>query len=308
MIGKIVKGKTFGGCVKYVLGKEKAYLLDTNLLSPLGNDLKQSIPGAIRELNRSKDWNSRVKVVCAHHILSVPPAEKLSDEVWREIIPKYLERMGFTENQYIAVKHQDTDHNHVHIIASRIKLDGELVRDSWDWRKAETVIRELEKEFGLQPVECSWEVKRDRANLTRGEQKQKERTGDEPVKVRLQDAIDLSISNCNGSLSKMVKLLSDLEIETAIRKTRNGIIQGISFKLDGVSFPGNKLGSDYSYGRLVERVGIAKEHETDCQPLEDFEKDALIDKKDLELLNTLRKVRVEGREKIKQSKTSWLEL
>ena len=49
MIGKIVKGKTSGGCVKYVLGKEKAYLLDTNLLSPSANDLKQSIPGAIRE-------------------------------------------------------------------------------------------------------------------------------------------------------------------------------------------------------------------------------------------------------------------
>lgn len=105
MIGKIVKGKTFGGCVKYVLGKEKAYLIDTNLLSPLGTDLKQSIPGAIRELNRSKNWNNRVKVVCDHHILSVPPEEKLSDEVWKEIIPKYLERMGKSENQYIAVKH-----------------------------------------------------------------------------------------------------------------------------------------------------------------------------------------------------------
>lgn len=297
MIGKIVKGKTFGGCVRYVLGKEKAYLLDTNLLSPSEADLKQSIPGAIRELNRSKDWNSRVKVVCAHHILSVPPEEKLSDELWKEIIPKYLERMGFTENQYIAVKHQDTDHNHVHIVASRIKLDGELVRDSWDWRKAETAIRELEKEFGLQPVECSWEVNRDRANLTKGEQKQKKRTGNDPIRVRLQEAIDSSIQGCNGSLSKMVELLKDSDVETAIRKTRNGIIQGISFKLDGVSFPGNKLGHDYSYQRLVERVGIVKEHETDSQPLEDFEKDALIDKKDLELLNILRKARAVSRGK-----------
>jgi hypothetical protein len=308
MIGKIVKGKTFGGCVRYVLGKEKAYLLDTNLLSPSGTDLKQSIPGAIRELNRSKDWNPRVLVVCAHHILSVPPEEKLGDEVWKEIIPKYLERMGFTENQYIAVKHQDTDHNHVHIVTSRIKLDGELVRDSWDWRKAETAIRELEFEFGLQPVECSWEVKRDRSNLTKGEQKQKKRTGDEPVKVRLQDAIDSSISVSDGSLSNMIESLSLQNIETAIRKTRNGIIQGISFKLDGVSFPGNKLGSDYSSGRLVERVGIVKAPETDSKNLEDFELDALIDKKDLELLWGLRKVRAEGREEIEQKKASGLEL
>lgn len=144
--------------------------------------------------------------------------------------------------------------------------------------------------------------------MTNGEKKQRERTGEDPVRVKLQDAIDSCIYVSDGSLDKMIELLSLQNIETAIRKTRNGIIQGISFKLDGVSFPGNKLGNDYSYGRLVERVLAVKDIETDSQPLEDFDLDEIIDQKDFELLNSLKRVRVEQKEEIKHSKASGLEL
>ena len=41
MIGKIVKGKSFKGCVSYVLGKEDAKLLDSE--GVLANDRKSII-------------------------------------------------------------------------------------------------------------------------------------------------------------------------------------------------------------------------------------------------------------------------
>lgn len=41
MIAKIVKGKTFGGCVRYVLNKDKAELLELSNIHP--TDEKQMI-------------------------------------------------------------------------------------------------------------------------------------------------------------------------------------------------------------------------------------------------------------------------
>jgi hypothetical protein len=65
--------------------------------------------------------------------------------------------MGFDDNQYVVVRHCDRAHDHIHIIASRIKLDGSCVSDSWDHLRIQTVMRELEQEFNLTPVESTWE-------------------------------------------------------------------------------------------------------------------------------------------------------
>src|SRR5690606_17150420 len=45
---------------------------------------------------------------------------------------------------WTAVSHGD----HIHIAASRINADGSVVGDSWDWKRAETSVRELERRFG----------------------------------------------------------------------------------------------------------------------------------------------------------------
>jgi hypothetical protein len=70
---------------------------------------------------------------------------------------KYLRQMGFDYNQYVVVRHCDRAHDHIHIIASRIKLNGSCVSDSWDHLRIQAVMRELEQEFNLTPVESTWE-------------------------------------------------------------------------------------------------------------------------------------------------------
>ena len=69
--------------------------------------------------------------------------------------------MGFTNNQYIAVKHTDQEnHEHIHLVTSRVKMDGSVVSDSWDWIRSQDVIRKLEKDFELESVPSSWESDR----------------------------------------------------------------------------------------------------------------------------------------------------
>lgn len=59
-----------------------------------------------------------------HAMLSLRPGESLTTPQWRQAVTKYMTDLGFDEsNQYVAVMHQDKDHQHVHIVANRIRLD-----------------------------------------------------------------------------------------------------------------------------------------------------------------------------------------
>jgi hypothetical protein len=65
--------------------------------------------------------------------------------------------MGFTNNQYIAAKHTDQEsHENIHLVTSRVKMNGSAVSDSWDWIRSQDVIRKLEKDFELESVPSSF--------------------------------------------------------------------------------------------------------------------------------------------------------
>ncbi|WP_111987089.1 relaxase/mobilization nuclease domain-containing protein [Escherichia coli] len=46
--------------------------------------------------------------------------------------------MGFdqTNTPWVAVRHQDTDKDHIHIVASRVGLDGKVWLGQWEARRA----------------------------------------------------------------------------------------------------------------------------------------------------------------------------
>ena len=76
MIGKIKKGKSFGGCIRYVMGKDNAAIIDSDGVL-LGN---------IREITDSFNYqcelNPKIKQPVGHIALSFKPEDKalLTDE------------------------------------------------------------------------------------------------------------------------------------------------------------------------------------------------------------------------------------
>ncbi|MCH2232207.1 MAG: relaxase/mobilization nuclease domain-containing protein, partial [Crocinitomicaceae bacterium] len=104
--------------------------------------------------------NHRVQRVVYHATLSVPEEDKdkLNDDQWGDVGRRFLEKMNFCSDfedmevaqvPYIIVRHHDKDHDHIHIVAGRVRSDGTCVSDSWDYRRGEKAVRELEVEFGL---------------------------------------------------------------------------------------------------------------------------------------------------------------
>lgn len=98
--------------------------------SPLIYDANNKIIGAnIEKMNeemlaQSKLHLGRGKMFCSHYILSLTEGEKLNDLTWLDIATEYMEKMGYDETTvWTSALHQDTDNEHLHIVACRVKAD-----------------------------------------------------------------------------------------------------------------------------------------------------------------------------------------
>ncbi|MFL9457997.1 relaxase/mobilization nuclease domain-containing protein [Tolypothrix bouteillei VB521301_2] len=150
MIGK-KKGKGFRGLLDYLESSPGSRLIGGNMSGRNARELA-------REFKLSRQLNPEVERAVYHVSLSAAKDDELDDDQWCELAQKYVEQMGFDCNQFAIYKHTNTDDDHIHIVASRIRLDtGKVVHDGWDYVRSEKVLRELEKEYGLVQVQSSRE-------------------------------------------------------------------------------------------------------------------------------------------------------
>jgi hypothetical protein len=244
MIGKIKKGKSFAGLTKYVLEKEEASLICTNLAGETPQDFYQ-------QLSATKQLNPRVRSPVSHISISFPPSEKPDKEQLQEIIEGTLTGMGFEKNLYFAASHSDRNHFHLHIAASRINIDGECISDWYDKRRLEKILRNLESQFGLTSVPCSWEVERTAPSTGQKRRMMREKRefelglrdieAEKSAVEKIQDAIE-NVIQPGITMTKFIENLELVGVETSLKINDEGIIQGIFYSINDVTFPGRKLG------------------------------------------------------------------
>ena len=77
MIGKIKKGKSFGGCIRYVMGKDNAEIIDSDGV------LLENIREITDSFNYQSELNPKIKQPVGHIALSFKPEDKalLTDEL-----------------------------------------------------------------------------------------------------------------------------------------------------------------------------------------------------------------------------------
>ncbi|MEG3904787.1 relaxase/mobilization nuclease domain-containing protein [Microcoleus sp. B4-C5] len=254
MIGKQIKGTGWRGCLNYVLGKKGAYLIGGTMCGQTPEELAA-------EFAIARQLRPNLKVAVFHATLSVASTQKLEDSVendqrWLAIAADYMKAMEFDNNQYAVVKHSDTEHDHIHIVASRIRLDGGVVDDSWDYYKSQETIRQLERNYNLETVTPSWET--DKRAQTTGERRQLKSKGNKSVRVQLQDLID-EVTQDNPSMPEFVERLQQqaVEVQVGLTRTRTGFSKGISYNLDGVALSGTQLGKAYTFCGLQKHRGVS---------------------------------------------------
>ena len=179
MIAKIKKYNGVSGLIRYLLKPTKqAQVVGSSMYAPAINqaianevvigadDFKTVAKDIKTSFNRVNSLNPRLGKNTMHLIIGFDPHDdELCNEFKGEIAKELMERMGFGDTYWLAIAHDRDDpehpsvhqHDHLHIVASRVNSDGRTISDRWDYQRANTILRQLEREYQLQPFIPFWE-------------------------------------------------------------------------------------------------------------------------------------------------------
>ena len=240
MIGKLKKGASFGGCVRYVTDKDEAKILASDgVLLGTNAEIVQSF-----ELQRQ--LNPRIKKPVGHIALSFKPEDKprLTDEFMAKIALEYMRMMGITDTQFIIVRHHNTDNPHCHIVYNRINNDGKLISDRNDYRRNEQVTKALKSKYGFT-------YGTDKSNTNTRKLRNAER-----AKYEIHNAVKSALRMADSwdeFKSELAK--RGVHLEFVYKDKERTKVQGIRFCKDGYSFKGTQISREYSFVRLDARLG-----------------------------------------------------
>ena len=157
MIGKIIIGKSFNGCIKYCMNDKLTEQNQEQVLKDraeilLFNKCYGNQKELIQQFNEVRQLNTNLSKPVLHITLSLAPGERLSKDKLMEMCQDCARDMGFENNQYIVVHHRDTNHQHIHIVANRVGFDKRTVSDSKNFQKIASYCRKMELKYQLKQV------------------------------------------------------------------------------------------------------------------------------------------------------------
>ncbi|MGN7824751.1 relaxase/mobilization nuclease domain-containing protein [Chitinophaga sp. 22536] len=226
MISKVITGKSFYGCCRYVCADERrAEILEAEGVRDysyrhMGNDF---------ETNRQQLSDKHRAVF--HGILSFYPGEQVTDERLAQIGREYLEKLGITNTQYVITKHTDTDHLHLHIIANLVNNSGKAIRDNWIGLRGKKAAQQLTQKYQLIPA---IEKKIALTNL-------QALNHEETARYEIFQAIEAVLPHCK-TLPALENELMKKGIDVQYKyKGNTQQLQGISFKKGSYAFKGSSI-------------------------------------------------------------------
>ena len=157
-----------------------------------------------------------------------------------------------------AVTHKDTDNRHIHIIANRISLYGEVYDTTFVSNRAAKVAEEISREKGLTIAK---EVKAERKY-----QKEKVSPTREQTKKEVQQICYSLLDKYKGTgITGHSMFLYELNKNGIIiehMKNKQGKVYGLKFSFGGQSFKASEIGREFGYHSLQKNFEIANKAET----------------------------------------------
>jgi hypothetical protein len=266
-IGKLTKGADAGGLMAYLTQEnDQAGELRDRAEIIGGTVLGDTAKSAADELSDLKALRPGLEKNMAHMSIRLHEDDRdLSDAQWLQAAEMWADGMGF--ESYAVVSHGD----HIHIAASRIKIDGSVVSDSHDWRRSEALIRDIEERFDLVKVESSHLLDYDKSvdhkkSPSLAEIAMSER-GEVPIKAQLQGMIEDLINQDGGiTASDFVEQLELAGVDVRPNVASTGRLNGFSYGFEGVSWTSKELGRGFSLRNIITK-GFNYEQDRDFQSL-----------------------------------------
>ena len=211
------------------------------------------------EMKMVSDYNSRCRNKFLRIEIGIAPQDekRLSVSELMGISHLFAKRMGLDNHQWVAVTHKDTDNRHIHIIANRISLYGEVYDTTFVSNRAARVAEEISREKNLtiaKEVKVEKKYQKAKVNLTR-----------EQTKQQVQKICYALLDKYKGTgVTGHSMFLYDLNKNgVVIERMRNkqGKIYGLKFSYAGQSFKASEIGREFGYHSLRKNFEIANKAE-----------------------------------------------
>lgn len=268
MKAKVERGGGFRGVLDYALGKEGG-----NACEVIGGNMCGLTPQELaNEFRLSREARPGVARPVWHTSLTLPAGDSLTPDRWSEVVADFMAGMGLADHQHVVIRHHDTDLDHVHIIASRISLDGAVWHGRFEAKKAIALTQELEERYGLTRTKGPGEPAPAKP-ASRKEIEMSVRTGQAPSRLVLQQIIDAATAE-PGSVFDFMDRLEAAGAVARPNVATTGKMNGFSFEYGGIPFKGSDLGKAYTWNGLQAR-GVTYDQERDGEALRERARGAL---------------------------------
>jgi hypothetical protein len=162
MITKVFKYTSFEQALRHVLGNPDAKLIYSNMCSKTSTQLA-------KEFMLFAGLHKNLNFVCYHIVMSISCRnaghvlgscnEHLSDSQYGIMAQRYLEEMGLLgekmhKSQYMVARHSARGRQDIHILVSRVRMNGTLVPEDWETKGRSLItLRRLKNEFSLDNID-----------------------------------------------------------------------------------------------------------------------------------------------------------
>ena len=224
------------------------------------------------EMKMVSDYNTRCKNKFLRIEIGIAPQDekKLSVSELMRIAHLFAKQMGLDNHQWVAVTHKDTDNRHIHIIANRISLYGEVYDTTFVSNRAARVAEETSRSKGLTIAK---EVKAERMY-----QKAKANPTREQTKKEMQQICYAQLDKYKGTgvtgHSMFLYELNKNGIIIERMKNKQGNVYGLKFSYCGQTFKASEIGREFGYHSLQKNFETTnkeesrKPHQTIQEPIE----------------------------------------
>ncbi len=206
----------------------------------------------LREFEMVNQHNYRCKNKYLRFEIGIAPqdAEKLTRDDMRKIARTFARKMGLDNHQWIACTHKDTDKPHIHLIANRIGVDGNVFDTTFVSNRSARIAEEISREMGLTI-----------ANDVRKQAPHQEAYIDpvrQQVKEKLQQIAYSELRN-NKTLEGLLYGLERRGVGIEPAKNKQGKTYGIRFSYEGHTFKASEIGREFGYHSLAKNFSLLPE-------------------------------------------------
>ncbi|RNT19735.1 relaxase [Klebsiella aerogenes] len=259
---KIKRGKQFAGVVLYSLKSGSHHKIMPYIIG--GNMTGSTAAELISEFEGTRLLRPDVAKPVWHNSLRLPKGETLSVRQWAAFADDYMTRMGFTDTHLRCyIMHDDSDGQHIHIIANRINVvGGKLYLGKNENLISTRIISELEKVHKLtQTTPATSSRRQEKRKPSRNELMMAERTTTPCPRSTLQSLIDNALTG-RPDLLTFIYLLEKEGVSCKPNIASTGKMNGFSFQYQGIAFKASQLGKKYGWSSLQTLIDLTPVHLT----------------------------------------------